>query len=66
MNLSPRGRDIGYRGKAKPTEIDEASKNLIQYVRAASNMEDDTERTINDIENMRRATLEKAKSGGAQ
>jgi len=64
MNLSPRGRNVGLkREKKKPTEFSEATKALIQYVRIASDMEDDTERTIGEIENLRRMTLEQAKRG---
>lgn len=64
MNLSPEGRDIGFK---RTTAIDQAfdpqTVAMIGMITTASKMEDNTERTINDIENLRRETLRKAEVG---
>jgi hypothetical protein len=63
INVSPKGRNVGYRGKPKK-KIDPNTDPVIQaslkYVRTASQMEDSTERTINQIEELRKDTLRKA------
>lgn len=63
MNLSPRGRNIGYRPKkvAKVAgDFDEMDNIVTNMVGVASQMEDSTESAINRIEAMRQETLNKA------
>jgi hypothetical protein len=63
MNVSPKGKSIGYQGKPQPKEFDEMTKNMLKYVETASAMEDSTERSIKNIERLRRDTLQKAELG---
>lgn len=63
INVSPKGKNVGYRGKPKK-QFDSKTDPLIQaslkYVRTASEMENSTERAINQIEAARKDTLRKA------
>lgn len=63
INVSPKGKNVGYKGKPKKA-FDSKTDPLIQaslkYVRTASEMENSTERAINQIEAARKDTLRKA------
>lgn len=63
INVSPKGRNVGYMGKPKK-EIDPETDPIIQaslkYIRTASQMEDSTERAIRQMEELKKDTLRKA------
>ena len=63
MNVSPKGRNIGFKGKPQPLELDAMTSTYIKYLQIGSAMEDSTERTIKNIERLRRDTLQKAELG---
>mgnify|MGYP003631248330 FL=1 len=63
INVSPKGRSIGYAGKPKKRfvpEEDPLTNATLQYLKTASKMEDETELAISKIEALRKDTLRKA------
>ncbi len=63
INVSPRGRNVGYAGKPRKPfipEEDPITNATINHIKTASKMEDETERAINKIEALRKDTLRKA------
>lgn len=62
VNVAPKGRNVGYRGKPKPkTDIlkDPMVRASVDYVRTASKMENSTETAIKQIDALRKDTLRK-------
>ena len=63
INVSPKGKNVGYRGKPKKpfnSKTDPLIQASLKYVRTASEMENSTERAIKQIEASRKDTLRKA------
>ena len=60
MNVSPKGRNIGWARKKEPPKFDALDEAAIKIAEISSAMEDDTEKAINQIEMLRNQTKRKA------
>jgi hypothetical protein len=62
INVSPKGRDVGFRRKEKkePKEFDAMTKAAIKIAQISSQMEDSTESAISQMEMLRQQTKRKA------
>tara|TARA_R110002020_G_scaffold433390_1_gene643479 strand:- start:248 stop:478 length:231 start_codon:yes stop_codon:yes gene_type:complete len=64
-NLAPKGRSVGYRSKPRAKRVSELApftQAAIKRMEVHSQMEDNTEQTINKIEKMREDTVAKARA----